>query len=85
MSFQRGIDASAALEWHKTHLCNRTVLRNVFVAVKRNEARREYRTGDAMTMFNKVVKEFQWGGHKVRMETGEIARQASGAVLLDMD
>ena len=38
-----------------------------------------------MTMFNKVVKEFQWGGHKVRMETGEIARQASGAVLLDMD
>jgi polyribonucleotide nucleotidyltransferase len=85
VSFQRGIDASAALEWHKTHLCNRTVLRNVFVAVKRNEARREYRTGDAMTMFNKVVKEFQWGGHKVRMETGEIARQASGAVLLDMD
>jgi polyribonucleotide nucleotidyltransferase len=85
VSFQRGVDASAALEWHKTHLCNRTVLRNVFVAVKRNEARREYRTGDAMTMFNKVVKEFQWGGHKVRMETGEIARQASGAVLLDMD
>ena len=38
-----------------------------------------------MTMFNKVVKEFQWGGHKVRMETGEIARQASGAVLLDME
>ena len=36
-------------------------------------------------MFNKIVKEFQWGGHKVRMETGEIARQASGAVLLDMD
>ena len=38
-----------------------------------------------MTMFNKIVKEFQWGGHKVRMETGEIARQASGAVLLDME
>lgn len=36
-------------------------------------------------MFNKIVKEFQWGNHKVRMETGEIARQASGAVLLDMD
>jgi len=32
VSFQRGIDASAALEWHKTHLCNRTVFRNVFVA-----------------------------------------------------
>lgn len=38
-----------------------------------------------MTMFNKVVKTFQWGNHTVRMETGEIARQATGAVLLDMD
>ena len=38
-----------------------------------------------MTMFNKVTKTFQWGQHTVRMETGEIARQASGAVLLDMD
>lgn len=36
-------------------------------------------------MFKKVVKEFQWGKHAVRMETGEIARQADGAVLLDMD
>ncbi|WP_347556380.1 polyribonucleotide nucleotidyltransferase [Robbsia sp. KACC 23696] len=36
-------------------------------------------------MFNKVVKEFQWGQHKVRMETGEIARQASGAVLVDIE
>ena len=38
-----------------------------------------------MTMFNKVTKTFQWGHHTVRMETGEIARQASGAVLVDMD
>ncbi len=38
-----------------------------------------------MTMFNKVSKTFQWGQHTVTMETGEIARQASGAVLLDMD
>ena len=38
-----------------------------------------------MTMFNKVVKTFQWGAHTVRMETGEIARQASGAVLVDVD
>jgi polyribonucleotide nucleotidyltransferase len=38
-----------------------------------------------MTMFNKVTKTFQWGQHKVTMETGEIARQATGAVLLDMD
>ena len=36
-------------------------------------------------MFNKVVKTFQWGRHQVTMETGEIARQASGAVLLNMD
>ena len=36
-------------------------------------------------MFNKVVKTFQWGAHTVRMETGEIARQASGAVLVDVD
>lgn len=38
-----------------------------------------------MSMFNKVSKTFQWGQHTVTMETGEIARQATGAVLLDMD
>jgi len=38
-----------------------------------------------MTMFNKISKTFQWGKHTVTMETGEIARQATGAVLLDMD
>jgi polyribonucleotide nucleotidyltransferase len=38
-----------------------------------------------MTIFNKVTKTFQWGNHTVKMETGEIARQAGGAVLLDMD
>ncbi len=38
-----------------------------------------------MTIFKKVTKTFQWGQHTVRMETGEIARQATGAVLLDMD
>jgi polyribonucleotide nucleotidyltransferase len=38
-----------------------------------------------MTMFNKVTKTFQWGQHTVKMETGEIARQATGSVLLDMD
>ncbi len=38
-----------------------------------------------MTMFNKVTKTFQWGQNTVTMETGEIARQATGAVLLDMD
>lgn len=38
-----------------------------------------------MTMFNKVTKTFQWGSHTVTMETGEIARQATGAVLVNID
>ena len=38
-----------------------------------------------MSMFNKVTKTFQYGQHTVKMETGQIARQASGAVMLDMD
>lgn len=32
----------------------------------------------------KVTKTFQYGGHAVRLETGEIARQASGAVMASM-
>ncbi|MEQ1808271.1 MAG: polyribonucleotide nucleotidyltransferase, partial [Burkholderiaceae bacterium] len=38
-----------------------------------------------MSMFKKITKTFQWGQHKVTMETGEIARQASGAVLVDIE
>ncbi len=38
-----------------------------------------------MSIFNKVTKSFQWGQHKVTMETGEVARQSSGAVIVDMD
>ncbi|MEB2348736.1 MAG: polyribonucleotide nucleotidyltransferase [Comamonadaceae bacterium] len=38
-----------------------------------------------MTIFNKTTKTFQWGQHTVTMETGEIARQASGAVLVRID
>jgi polyribonucleotide nucleotidyltransferase len=38
-----------------------------------------------MSMFNKITKTFQWGQHKVVLETGEIARQASGAVLVDVE
>lgn len=38
-----------------------------------------------MSMFNKVVKSFQWGAHQVTMETGEIARQATGAVLVNIE
>jgi len=36
-------------------------------------------------MFNKVTKSFQYGQHTVVLETGEIARQASGAVLVSVD
>ncbi|MBC3884649.1 polyribonucleotide nucleotidyltransferase [Undibacterium griseum] len=36
-------------------------------------------------MFNKVTKTFQYGQHTVTLETGEIARQASGAVLVSID
>ncbi len=38
-----------------------------------------------MSMFNKVTKTFQWGAHQVVMETGEIARQSSGAVVVDVE
>ena len=38
-----------------------------------------------MSMFNKVTKTFQWGQHTVTMETGEIARQSSGAVIVTID
>ncbi len=38
-----------------------------------------------MSMFNKITKTFQWGPHQVTMETGEIARQASGAVIVNID
>ena len=36
-------------------------------------------------MFNKVTKTFQYGQHTVTMETGEIARQASGAVVVSVE
>ena len=38
-----------------------------------------------MSMFTKVTKTFQWGQHTVTMETGEVARQSSGAVMVSMD
>ena len=37
-----------------------------------------------MSMFNKVSKSFMFGQHKVTLTTGEIARQASGAVVVQM-
>jgi len=36
-------------------------------------------------MFNKVSKSFPYGQHTVTLETGEIARQASGAVLVSIE
>ena len=36
-------------------------------------------------MFDKVTKTFQYGAHTVTLETGEIARQASGAVMVSVD
>ncbi len=36
-------------------------------------------------MFNIAKEEFQYGQHKVVLETGEIARQATGAVLVNVD
>ncbi|MBR7777038.1 polyribonucleotide nucleotidyltransferase [Undibacterium rugosum] len=36
-------------------------------------------------MFNKVTKTFQYGQHQVKLETGEIARQASGAVMVSVE
>ncbi|HEY1042578.1 MAG TPA: polyribonucleotide nucleotidyltransferase [Telluria sp.] len=36
-------------------------------------------------LFNKVTKTFQYGNHTVTLETGEIGRQASGAVMVSMD
>jgi polyribonucleotide nucleotidyltransferase len=38
-----------------------------------------------MSLFNKVTKTFTWGQHTVTMETGEIARQSTGAVLVNID
>jgi polyribonucleotide nucleotidyltransferase len=36
-------------------------------------------------VFNKVTKTFQYGQHQVTLETGEIARQASGAVMVSIE
>ena len=38
-----------------------------------------------MSMFSKVTKSFQWGGQTVTLETGEIARQSGGAVVVSIE
>ena len=37
-----------------------------------------------MSMFNVVTKTFQYGGQEVVLETGRVARQSSGAVMVTM-
>ena len=37
-----------------------------------------------MSIFNKVTKTFQWGQQTVTLETGEIARQSGGAVVVNI-
>src|SRR5215470_8827568 len=51
----------------------------------RQDARAPPQPENDMSMFNKVTKTFQWGQHSVTLETGEIARQASGAVVVNME
>jgi len=36
-------------------------------------------------MFNKVTKTFKYGDNTVTIEAGEVARQATGAVIIDID
>src|SRR5215213_5253961 len=38
-----------------------------------------------MSIFNKVTKTFQWGQQTVTLETGEIARQSGGAVVVSVE
>ena len=38
-----------------------------------------------MSIFNKVTKTFQWGQHTVTLETGEVARQSTGAVVCSIE
>ena len=37
-----------------------------------------------MTMFNVVRKEINWGGQKLTLETGRMARQAAGSIIVTM-
>src|SRR2546423_9003001 len=51
----------------------------------RQDARAPPQPENDMSMFNKVTKTFQWGQHTVTLETGEIARQAGGAVVVNVE
>ena len=43
---------------------------------------REYERKDFMIDFKVVRKEMEWGGRKLVLETGKLARQAQGAVVV---
>jgi polyribonucleotide nucleotidyltransferase len=66
----------ASLEWHRV-LRSLRPSRILYGPPSKQEQN--------MSLFNKVTKSFQWGDKTVVMETGEIARQATGAVLVDID
>src|SRR2546421_4390893 len=51
----------------------------------RQDARAPPQPENHMSMFNKITKTFQWGQHTVTLETGEIARQAGGAVVVNVE
>ncbi len=42
------------------------------------------KTKETMVSLNKIVKTFQYGAHTVTFETGQIARQATGSVIVRM-
>ncbi len=66
------------VEWHRVQPARPSGLPHCLKCENINKAKN-------MSIFNKVTKSFQWGQHKVTMETGEVARQSSGAVIVDMD
>ncbi len=42
-------------------------------------------TSNGLTMFDKKSVQIPWGAHTLHLETGEVARQADGAVLADLN
>ena len=78
MSFHRAQALSAGFSW------NGIVFGTAAPGLRRSLMRMQQERTN-MSIFNKVTKTFQWGQHTVTLETGEIARQATGAVVVDID
>jgi polyribonucleotide nucleotidyltransferase len=49
------------------------------------QCKRQTQKKKGNSVFNKITKTFQYGQHQVTLETGEIARQASGAVIVSVE